>query len=70
MKRSTYFGLHYLYFLICVLLGVAGIYLAINFPVKVTFPIFVGIFFILAGIVGFIVITVELILFLKGEGTD
>jgi hypothetical protein len=49
---------------------VAGVYLAINFPVKVTFPIFVGIFFILAGIIGFIVITVELILFLKGEGTD
>ena len=69
-KRITYFGLHYLYFFLCVLLGVARIYLAISFPVKVTFLIFIGVIFILAGIVGLVVNTVELILFLKGEDTD
>lgn len=69
-KRITYFGLHYLYFFLCVLLGVARIYLTINFPVKVTFLIFIGAIFILVGIVGLVVNTVELILFLKGEDTD
>lgn len=69
-KRITYFGLHYLYFFLCVLLGVARIYLTISFPVKVTFLIFIGAIFILAGIVGLVVNTVELILFLKGEDTD
>ena len=70
MKRITYFGLHYLYFFLCVLLGVVRIYLTINFPVKVTFLIFIGAIFILVGIVGLVVNTVELILFLKGEDTD
>ena len=70
MKRITYFGLNYLYFFLCVLLGVARIYLTINFPVKVTFLIFIGVLFILVGIVGLVVNTVELILFLKGEDTD
>lgn len=70
MKRSTYFGLHYLYFFLCVLLGVARIYLNISFPVKVTFLIFIGAIFIIAGVVGLVVNTVELILFLKGEDTD
>ena len=57
-------------FFLCVLLGVARIYLTINFPVKVTFLIFIGVLFILVGIVGLVVNTVELILFLKGEDTD
>lgn len=70
MKWSTYFGLHYLYFFLCVLLGVARIYLNISFPVKVTFLIFIGAIFIIAGVVGLVVNTVELILFLKGEDTD
>lgn len=70
MKRSTYFGLHYLYFFLCVLLGVERIYLNISFPVKVTFLIFIGAIFIIAGVVGLVVNTVELILFLKGEDTD
>lgn len=70
MKRSNYFGLHYLYFFLCVLLGVARIYLNISFPVKVTFLIFIGAIFIIAGVVGLVVNTVELILFLKGEDTD
>lgn len=70
MKRSIYFILHYLYFLLCLLLGVAGIYLAIRFSVEFTFPIFVGVTFILSGIVGLIFLTVELILHLKGEVTD
>lgn len=70
MKRSIYFILHYLYFLLCVFLGVAVIYLTIKFSVEFTFPIIIGIIFILSGIVGFIVITVELILHLKGEVTD
>ena len=70
MKRITDFGLHYVYFCLCVLLGGARIYLTINFPVKVTFLIFIGAIFILVGIVGLVVNTVELILFLKGEDTD
>lgn len=70
MKRSIYFVLHYLYFLLCVLLGVAGIYLAIKFSVEFTFPIIIGVVFILSGIVGLIFLTVELILHLKGEITD
>jgi hypothetical protein len=49
---------------------VAGVYLAIRFSVEFTFPIIVGVIFILSGIVGFIFLTVELILHLKGEVTD
>lgn len=70
MKRSIYFVLHYLYFLFCVLLGVAGVYLSIKFSVEFTFPIIIGVIFIVSGIVGLIVITTELILNLKGEVTD
>lgn len=70
MERRTYFVLHYLYFLLSVLLGLLEIYLDISSPVKFIFPIVIGVLFVLAGIVGFVVNTVELILFLKGEDTD
>ena len=70
MKKATYFGLHYLYFLTAILLGVLGILMVLKYHKGSIFPFAVSIVFILSGIIGLGVITAELILYLKGENTD
>lgn len=66
MRKSTYFCMQYLYFLEALLLGIAGIIFLGKTPLILMFSIL----FIVAAIIGIIIITVELILDKKGEITD
>lgn len=70
MKKATYFGLHYLYFLVSILLGILGIFMVLKYHRGSIFPLAVCIIFILSGIIGIGILTAELILYLKGENTD
>lgn len=70
MSKATYFGLHYLYFLVSIFLGFVGLLMADTYMIKVIFPKIICMVFIIAGILGIVIITVELILYLKGENTD